>query len=284
MWKGPSCPHGRIVMDILVFKVISTPLLLLAATLAVRRWGESVGGFIVGLPLTSGPISIFLALDQGPRFAREATSGSLSATTAQAVFCVAYCGLANRGWLKALVGATAIFAITATVLQSRGLPSIELAAIAVVTMMVALYLMPKNVARTSAVRLPWWDLPLRMALITFLVVGVTLVAPLVGPGVSGVLAAFPLIATILAVFGHRTVGPEAAKQVLRGMTAGLFGFIAFFFVVSQALEQVTLPWVYLTAVLCSLAVQGAYWYRSHRHPPLPRAKTAGGTETADLDQ
>jgi predicted alpha/beta hydrolase len=83
-------------MDLLVFKLVVTPLLLLAASFASRRWGEAIGGFLVGLPLTSGPISVFLAVEHGPAFAAHATSGSLAATAAQAGFCVAYFRLAVR--------------------------------------------------------------------------------------------------------------------------------------------------------------------------------------------
>src|SRR4029077_20326398 len=50
-------------MDTLVLKVVATPLLILGARLASRRWGEIVGGWFVGLPLTSGPVCFFLALD-----------------------------------------------------------------------------------------------------------------------------------------------------------------------------------------------------------------------------
>ena len=66
-------------MDLLLFKLVFTPLLLLAASLAARRWGEAVGGLLVGLPLTSGSVSVFLALEHGPAFAAQATAGSLVA-------------------------------------------------------------------------------------------------------------------------------------------------------------------------------------------------------------
>ena len=95
-------------MDLLAFELIASPLLLLAATLAVRRWGESVGGSFVGLPLTSGPISLFLALEQGAPFARDATAGSLTATVAQAAAVWVYCLLAARGCVVAIVGACVV--------------------------------------------------------------------------------------------------------------------------------------------------------------------------------
>ena len=56
----------------MVLKALLAPLLILLATLAGRRWGPGVGGWLAGLPLTSGPVSLILALEQGPEFAARA--------------------------------------------------------------------------------------------------------------------------------------------------------------------------------------------------------------------
>jgi len=61
-------------MNLLIAKVIVTPLLVLAASLAGRRWGESIAGWLVGLPLTSGPVAVFLTLEHGPKFAAQAAA------------------------------------------------------------------------------------------------------------------------------------------------------------------------------------------------------------------
>jgi hypothetical protein len=246
-------------MDIFLFKLISAPLLLLGATLAVRRWGETVGGFLVGLPLTSGPISLFLALDHGAPFAQQATSGSLIATGAQAVFCVAYCQLAVFGWPAAMVGGTMAFSAIAALLRWGELTPTTLTLVALAAMALALQLMPKTQSRAAAVSLPWWDLPARMGLIVCLIASLTFVAPRLGPSLSGVLASFPFIGTILAVFAHRTAGAAAVKQVLRGMTAGLYGFVAFFFILSWALTRVGISLAYGAAVACALLTQEAWW-------------------------
>jgi len=84
-------------MSLLAIKLIVTPLIVLAATLAARRWGDAVGGWLVGLPLTSGPVSVFLALERGPAFAAHAADGSLAGVVAQAAFCFGYAALARRG-------------------------------------------------------------------------------------------------------------------------------------------------------------------------------------------
>jgi hypothetical protein len=248
-------------MDLLAFKLVVTPLLLLAATAATRRWGEMLGGFIVGLPLTSGPISVFLALEHGPEFAVQATSGSLVATAAQAGFCLVYCGLATQGWPFALAGACATFSIAAALLHWSALPQTGLFFVAILTIALALNLIPKTAATSSKLDSPWWDLPARMVLIAGLVVGVTLIAPYVGPGVSGVLASFPFMAIILTIFAHRMSGRVAAQQVMRGMVAGLFGFATFFYVVSLTLMRVSLPVAYGAAIFCALAIQAVSLYR-----------------------
>src|SRR5437867_4139999 len=106
--------------DTLVLKLVLTPLLIAAASLAGRRWGPAVGGWFVGLPLTSGPIALFLALDHGTGFAAAAAVGSLAGALAEAVFCVAYGAMARRGWPVALGAATLGFVLFAALLR-RGL-------------------------------------------------------------------------------------------------------------------------------------------------------------------
>ena len=49
-------------LEILVLKLVVTPLLIAAATLVARRWGPGVGGWLAGFPLTSAPVSVFFAL------------------------------------------------------------------------------------------------------------------------------------------------------------------------------------------------------------------------------
>jgi hypothetical protein len=47
-------------------KIAVTPLLIGGASLAGRRFGHRIGGWLVALPLTSGPVTFFLATDHGP--------------------------------------------------------------------------------------------------------------------------------------------------------------------------------------------------------------------------
>lgn len=67
----------RITLDTLALKITLTPLLIAAASFAQRRWGGAVGGLIAGLPLTSAPVSVFLALEHGPAFAAHAATATM---------------------------------------------------------------------------------------------------------------------------------------------------------------------------------------------------------------
>ena len=80
---------------LVALKIAIAPVLILACTLVARRWGPAVGGWVLGLPLTSGPVSVLLFLERGPNFARHAAGGTLLGLAAGAVFCVSYVLLAG---------------------------------------------------------------------------------------------------------------------------------------------------------------------------------------------
>lgn len=242
-------------MDLLLIKLVCAPLLLLTASLAARRWGAAIGGFLVGLPLTSGPVSLFLALEQGPLFAMHASAGSLAATTGQAAFAAAYYALAGKGWSTALSGASIAFVAAAMTLQWSGPPGIALFLIAILALGTALQWMPAGQHATRLPRSPWWDLPARIVIMAGLVLGVTMGARHMGAGPAGVLASFPFMAAVLGGFAHRMQGAESARLVMRGLCAGLFGFAAFFYVVSLAVTRLPYGVAYGLAIVCALGVQ-----------------------------
>lgn len=238
----------------IALKLVVTPLLILAASVAGRRWGQAVSGWFVGLPLTSGPIAFFVALEHGAGFAAATAVGALAASMAEAAFCLAYAHAARPGrWPLALGAACVAFAATAVVLQPLALSLAPLAAIVFVALVAALRLMPRG-AEARATPPPRWDLPARMVIATLLVVLVTEAAPALGPRLSGVLAAFPVYAAILTVFGHRS-GPAAAVQVLRGLLLGLFGFAGFFVVLGSLIEGAGLLLAFAAAVATTAAIQ-----------------------------
>jgi hypothetical protein len=242
--------------DTLVLKVVVTPVLIAAASLAGRRWGQAVGGWLVGLPLTSGPVAFFLALDHGVGFAAAAAFGSLAGAIAEAAFCLAYAWSARRGWPLALGAACVAFAVVAAGLQRLALGLLGLAVLVVVTLTVAMRCLPQGMAAGPESAPPRWDIPARMLITTALVVALTEVAPVLGPRLSGILATFPLYAAILTVFAQRG-GPALAVQVLRGLLVGLLSFAAFFVVLGGLIERLGVAGGFVAATAVALAVQAA---------------------------
>jgi hypothetical protein len=239
------------------FKLCATPLLILGASLAGRRWGGTVGGWFVGLPLTSGPVILFVALGQGIPFAAAAIYGSLDGAAAEAWFCLAYALAAEyRGWSAALAAGSLAYAAAGLALGLADLTLWPLVACVAVTLAAALALLPRDdgtPARRSAV--PRWDIPWRMATATAIVVGLTEAAPYLGPRLSGICATYPAFAATLAAFAHHAEGKEAAVRVLRGLLAGLFAFVGFFAVLELTLEAAGIALGFAAASAAALAIQ-----------------------------
>jgi hypothetical protein len=73
----------------------------------------------VGIPFTSAPIALFLALDHGPSFAASASVGMLLGTISQTIFSLAYSFSASRGvrWLASFGSGCVGFAASTVVLH-----------------------------------------------------------------------------------------------------------------------------------------------------------------------
>jgi hypothetical protein len=242
-----------------VLKLVLTPTIIGVASLAGRRWGPAISGWLVGLPLTSGPVALFLALAHGTAFASAAAVGTLAGTISPAAFCVAYAWLARYGWPTAIAGGFAVFAVITALLQSLPLTLPLALPLVVFGLIAALRLMPRRTENTNAVAAspPAWDLPARMIVATAFVLLLTAGAPMLGPQLTGLLSPFPLFASILAVFAHHQVGSQAAMKVLRGLLLGLFAFTGFFTVLSALLETFGITIAFIAALVTALLIQGS---------------------------
>lgn len=243
-------------MSLLAVKLVATPLVILVATLAARRWGDAIGGWLVGLPLTSGPLSVFLALEQGPDFAAEATAGSLSGVVAQAAFCLGYAAFARRGWFPAFLAGAVCYVVVAFGLIAAGLPPVAIFLAACAALTIVLTILPKSATPRAETKLAVWELPARMAITTALVVGVTSAATALGPRPSAIVASFPLIAASLAVFAQIGQGAPAGVAVMRGMASALYGFAIFFLIAGFALTRIPLLPAFALASAGALGAQG----------------------------
>lgn len=244
-------------MNTLAPKLILTPLLVASTSVAGRRWGPALSGWLVALPLTSGPIALFIALESGADVARQAAAGSLLGASAQVAFAAAYTIAARRlGPGPSLaVAALAFFAVGFAV---PPLPPIAMYALLIVSVAVFLVTLGRRSSRVRRpVTPPAWDIPARVIVATVLVVVISSLAPVIGGRFAGILATFPVYAAVLATFAHVTHGPGEASDVLRGLATGLLGFGAFFLALGYLLGVTGIALSFAGALAVGCVVQAA---------------------------
>jgi len=252
-------------VETLALKLVLTPALIGVATLVGRRWGQAVGGWLVGLPLTSGPVVLFLALDRGTAFAAKAAQGSLRGLVAEASFALAYAWLAQRrAWPLAFLSGSLGFALAGFAMQSLAPAPALLVAMVIGALALALLLLPSVTGIVAAVPAQRWDLPVRMVTATLLVLALTGAAGWLGPQLSGLLSTFPLFAGVLTVFAHHAQGKAAATNVLRGLLLGLFSFAAFFVALGATIERFGIAPGFTAALSAALAVQALSLFLARR--------------------
>ena len=237
-------------------KAVVTPLLIGGASLAGRRFGHHVGGWVVGLPLTSGPAAFFLATDHGTAFAGGAALGMLAGTSSQVAFALAYRSAARRGPARAWLAGCAAFAAATGTLSFLHWPALPTFALVLVALVAGYAATARRAPGppSEPTRPPRWDIPVRMLAATAVVVLITALAPVLGSHLAGLLSPFPVFGAVLAVFTHRSHGDAGAMQVLDGLLLGLLAPAVFFLVLALSLPGVGLL-AFAVATAAALAAQ-----------------------------
>jgi len=249
---------------ILLFKLATAPILILALTLLTRRFGPAFGGLAMGIPLVTGPISVFTAIEQGPAFAAQAAVGNLVGQVSTCLFCFAYARTAALGhWVSAIFGVVAFFSATALwQLIDWTLPT------AIALLVIGLLVLAKAIKAASGMKLvrlaPRWDLPLRMFIASAFVLTITGATRHLGPQLSGLVAPFPVFVLILAVFTHMHHGSTAAAAMMRGVILGSLSFASFFVVVAMGLRSHAIGSTYAAGIFASVTCSGLVYLFLHR--------------------
>lgn len=257
---------------LLVLKMTLVPLVVTLASLVARRFGTRAGGIITGLPFTAGPVSAFLAVEYGRAFAADAALAMLLSLIAIAAYAATF-SLVSRRWRWPPTVAAA-FAVHLSVTALLAGPSLSLAlaaalALGAVALALAIVRAPASIAMVAAMQRAW-ELPLRIAVATSLVVAITLSAEIIGARLAGLLTTLPIIACVLAVAAFMAGGRGEAMISVRGHLIGSLSLGTFFLVVAAVIERLDLIMTYGLAIAAALAVNRiAAWLevpRTARHP------------------
>src|SRR5262245_28283481 len=240
-----------------LLKLALVPIVVWLASVAGRKWGHAATGWISGLPLIAGPISIFLALAQGLQFAADAAAATLQVTAAAALHCFVFAHASRRfGWVLSLLLGWTAFLATAPVLAAVPMPPLISAGITALALGVMLARLPAAKPASGPVPIPGAEMVVRVAAALAIAAAVTLGASLFGPRISGILLAFPITGSLLPAFALALHGSDATVRLLAGFLSGLFAFAAFQLVVAAALPALGVVVGFPTAFAAGLAAAG----------------------------
>lgn len=252
----------------LALKLLLAPSFVVGASLSARRFGVRVGGLIGGLPVVAGPILLAYALQHGRSFAAGAAAGTLLGLVSLIAFVVVYAHLAGRlSWRASMVCGWLAFALATAVFSALTLPLGVALALAAFALGLGLLALPRPAghAREHAAP-PAWDLPLRATCAAALVLSLTAIAGWLGPQLSGLLAPFPIIATVLATFTHVQRGTDELRRLLRGLLSGFGAFALFCLVLAVALRRLDTGAAFALATTLALLTQGALLAYTRERP------------------
>jgi hypothetical protein len=243
---------------LLAVKLLLAPAFVVGASLIARRFGTHVGGLVGGLPVVAGPILLVYALAHGRGFAAGAAAGTLLGLVSLIAFVLVYAHLAPRlSWGTSMLAGWLAFGAATLVLGALSPPLGVALALVAVALAAGLVLLPRGAsqAREHAAP-PAWDLPLRAASALSLVLALTAVSGWLGPQLSGLLAPFPVITTVLATFTHAQRGIDDLLRLLRGLISGFGAFALFCVALSLSLHHLQTGAAFALATALALLVQG----------------------------
>jgi len=236
-------PHGvrgqppQVTLETLL-RLALVPAAVWLASIAARRWGHAAAGYLGGLPMIGGPITLFLALHLGPAFAARSALFTLGAIAGQAAHLMTFALVARRGsWSLALVcGWTAFAAVSLGVSMLPMSPAFALV-LAVASLAAAWRWLPRERGTAVAPRIPPLELRLRLAAAMGLAALILWSAPIFGPAMSGILLSVPITGSIIPPFTLALYGYDALARLLRGFVVGLCAFTAFFATLAFTLDR-----------------------------------------------
>lgn len=270
-------------MSLLFFlKLTIVPLFILLVTLAGKRFGDKLAGLLGGLPVVAGPIVVFMLIEQGRAFGISATLFAMSSAICLLCFNLAYSWstsiLFKQSWWFALPTAWFVWSISAYAVSLLPVDLYILGGLVILSLVYVPLLLPKisqanmtqakskkntanqqnNIAKSEKLSAKL-DIFARMLTGALLTVFVTGIANTLGDKWSGLLAVFPIIGTVLAIFTHINSGYIGVVNMHRGMVKGLYSLVVFFGALHLCLlTTLSVGLSILTAILCGLLIQVAF--------------------------
>jgi len=250
-------------MLFLLVKILLSMAVVGAATLVQQRYGHRASGFLVGLPITTAPYLLLVALQHGEEFTAHSAQGVLQGQIALVLFLIAYGHAPERWpWWLTLSAATGLCLLVTIGISQFLFPPLATFPVLAAIWVLAIKTWPSTPRARSLVEHASWELPARLLVTLTILVGLTEIAPRLGATLAGGLATLPVISIVLCGATHRQFGLDGPRQFLRGLLISLPGSSSFSLVVALLVPMMNQFAALVIALGITLAV--AFWQAVHR--------------------
>lgn len=251
----------------ILLKVACAIVVVVSASRAAERLGPFFGSLVATLPVSTGPIYVFLAIDHGAQFISDSALMGVAGVPATVAFVAVHALVAQRcGTFLSWLAATAAWWSCAVLLQLRHWSFAEACALFAVVFAGAILALRRFVLASAPPPVPRvrFDLALRALLVACVVVGTTLASHLAGPTATGVLATYPVVFTSLVlILQPRWGGPFVASLLVNSLK-GLVGFGSALAVLHLSAARISAGWALLLALCVAIGWNCALLYARQR--------------------
>lgn len=246
-------------------------MIVVSASRAAERLGPVLGSMIATLPVSTGPIYVFLAIDHGPLFISDSARMGVVAVVATVGFVAMHALIAQRhGTFLSWLGATSAWFVVAYLMQLREWSFFEGCALFAITFVAGIWGLRRYVVDIKPPPLPRvrFDLALRSCLVAGVVIATTIASNARGPSATGTLATYPVVFTSLVLILQPRCGGPFTSALLVNSLKGLIGFGAGLATIHLAAACMNSA----PALLLALAVAVSWNYGLFRLRARPRQK------------
>lgn len=226
------------------------------------------------MPVVVGPILLALTIEHGSDFGAHAAAGALAGLLSLCVFMLTYAWTARKmSWIGAIFASWLTYSVAVAGLDQLTIDPLIALPLVLITFAATAKVMPADEHAPAPPKPPVWDIPVRLLATAGLVLAITGLANSLGSHLSGLLAAFPVLTSVLVTFTHAQEGAAPAGAFLRGQLLGLVSFATFTFVLAETLGNISDAAAFGIAVAVALVTQ-AVTAQARRGSPNARSALA----------
>jgi hypothetical protein len=254
----------------LAAKIVGAALVVVTASRLTERAGPVLGSLVATLPVSTGPVYVFLAMDHGAAFIADCARVSVASSIAMLAFIWGHAFASRRfATVGSLLAATLGWFAGAFLLQLRDWSFAEACALYAAGFVLSIAGLRQFTQVPQAPPAPRarFDLALRVALVGAVVVATTIASRVSGPSVTGIIATYPVVFTSLIVILQPRWGGAVVAAVLVNGLKGLLGFGLALAVLHLAALHLSSAPALLLALLVAVGWNLGLLFHSRRRRP-----------------